>query len=175
MDIYMDDFLRFHPTTKHYSKKLFATIDNMKSLLKNEKSNIRKDKSDNKNMKKIIVKITKVFRDVTNNGRLKCWIREEITENEFTTRFVIPVIDLILKPYKSKLVFKPGEQKLVLVKDYENSALTEDDTRLPEPNIDGIIKNTDVDVVFSLLEVSGSPDSASINTKASQTSWTATR
>jgi hypothetical protein len=74
-----------------------------------------------------------------------------MTEAEYTARFITPLIDLTLKPFSTKMIFKPGEQNLLLVKDYENSALTEDDTRLPGPNIDGIIKNMN-------LEVSGSPN-----------------
>ncbi|KAI7859109.1 hypothetical protein BDC45DRAFT_531022 [Circinella umbellata] len=61
------------------------------------------------------------------------------------------------------MIFKPGEQKLLLVKDYENSALTEDDTRLPGSNIDGIIENTTVDGHIGLVEVSGSPNNHTDN------------
>lgn len=40
-----------------------------------------------------------------------------MTETEFTMRFETPMIDLLFKPYTYKLIFKPGEQKLVIVKD----------------------------------------------------------
>ncbi|KAG2236287.1 hypothetical protein INT48_001350 [Thamnidium elegans] len=80
-----------------------------------------------------------------------------MTEGGYTTGFITPLIDLTLKPCNIKVVFKPGEQKLLLGKEYENSALTEDDVRLPGPNIEGIIKNINLDIPFSLVEVSGSP------------------
>jgi hypothetical protein len=95
----MDDFLKFHPTydkfAKNYSKQLFGKIDDLKSLLKSEKGKLRNNEEDyNRELKKIIVKIAKVFRNITDNGRLKNWIREEMTEAEFTTRFITPIIDL---------------------------------------------------------------------------------
>ncbi|KAG0168235.1 hypothetical protein DFQ28_005203 [Apophysomyces sp. BC1034] len=113
---------------------------------------------DRKN-RKTVVKTVKLFVQVTNNGERHSWLKEEMTEAEYTARFITPLIDLTLKPCSTKVIFKPGEQKLLFVKDYENSALTEGDTRLPGPNIDGIIKNMNLGVPFSLVEVSGTPNS----------------
>ncbi|GAA5807790.1 hypothetical protein MFLAVUS_001169 [Mucor flavus] len=104
---------------------------------------------------KIVVKIMKLFVKITNNGERLDWLKEEMSEAEFMTRFITPLINLTLKPYGTDMIFKPGEQKLLLAKDYENSALTEDDTRSPGSNIDGIIKNINSDVPIALVEVSG--------------------
>ncbi|KAI8993649.1 hypothetical protein BDB01DRAFT_847498 [Pilobolus umbonatus] len=57
---------------------------------------------------------------------------------------------LTLKPYGTGMIFKPGEQKLLFLKEYENGALTEDDTCLPDSNIDGIIKNMNSDIPIAL-------------------------
>ncbi|CAO3685274.1 unnamed protein product [Rhizopus stolonifer] len=108
---------------------------------------------------KTVVKIIKLFVQVINNGERHNWM----TEAEYTARFTTPLIELTLKPCSTKMIFKPGEQKLLLVKNYKNSALTEDDTRFPGRNIDGIIKNMTLDIPFSLVEVSGSPNSPTDN------------
>lgn len=164
----MKDFLKFNcikqKVTKRYAKHLFKNTQDLKKLLKQEKIELRKNKQLEDILdKKVVVKVGKLFTYVTNNGELKNWIRKEMTEAEFTTRFVTPLIDLILKPYKSNLIFKPGEQNLIIVKEYENSALTEDDVRLPGPNIDDVIKSNKLGMVFSILEVSGSPASPAEN------------
>ncbi|EPB85330.1 hypothetical protein HMPREF1544_07871 [Mucor circinelloides 1006PhL] len=99
----------------------------------------------------------KVFAQVTSSRKIHNWLKEEMTEAEFVARFATPLIDLTLKSCNTKLTFKPGEQKLLLVKGYTDIVLTKDDARLPGPNIDGTIKNTELDVLFSLVEVSGSP------------------
>ncbi|KAL9542678.1 hypothetical protein PS6_009680 [Mucor atramentarius] len=125
---------------KKYTKQIMKAISDQKKLIKEEK-----------------MKMLKVFAQVTNSRKIHNWLKEEMTEAEFVARFATPLIDLTLKSCKTKLIFKPGEQKLLLVKDYTDSALTEDDARLPGPNIDGIIKKTELDVLFSLVEVSGSP------------------
>lgn len=117
---------------------------------------------DRKNMK-TVVKIVKLFVQVTNNGEIHSCLKEKMTEAEYTARFITPLIDLILKPCSTKMTFKPGEQKLLLVKNYENSALTEDDIRLPGSNIDDIIKNMGFDVAFFLIEVLGTPNSPTDN------------
>lgn len=137
---------------KKYTKQIMKAISDQKKLIKEEKSSILDRKCI-----KIVVKMLKVFAQVTNSRKIHNWLKEEMTEAEFVARFATPLIDLTLKSCKTKLIFKPGEQKLLLVKDYTDSALTEDDARLPGPNIDGIIKKTELDVLFSLVEVSGSP------------------
>jgi hypothetical protein len=50
-----------------------------------------------------------------------------------------------------------------MVKEYENSTFLEEDTRLPEPNIDGIIRVLKLNLDFVLVEVSGPPCSAADN------------
>ncbi|GAA5809826.1 hypothetical protein MFLAVUS_003241 [Mucor flavus] len=54
-------------------------------------------------------------------------------------------------------------QKLLMVKEYENNALLEEYARLPGPNIDGIIGIPNLNLDFILVEVSGTPCSASEN------------
>ncbi|KAI8639510.1 hypothetical protein BD408DRAFT_477119 [Parasitella parasitica] len=140
-------------TVKKYAKKLLKHIPDMKKLVKEEKKRIRGlpltssvQPVDRKDMK-CVVKIVKLLAQVTNNGERQNWLKEEMTEAEFVARFTTPLMDLIMKPCSTKMTFKPGEQKLQIVKDYVNSALTEDKTRLPGPNID----------------VSGSPNSPAEN------------
>ncbi|KAG1470185.1 hypothetical protein G6F56_002829 [Rhizopus delemar] len=86
-----------------------------------------------------------------------------MTESEFITKFVTPLIDLMLKPYRPLLTFKPGEQKLLMVKEYENNAPLEENARLPGPNIDGIIRIPNLNLDFALVEVSGPSCSAAEN------------
>lgn len=50
-----------------------------------------------------------------------------------------------------------------MVKEYENNALLEEYARLPGPNIDGIIGIPNLNLDFILVEVSGTPCSASEN------------
>lgn len=170
---YMKDHLKIEykksKTVKKYAKKLLKHIPDMKKLVKEEKKRIRGlpltssvQPVDRKDMK-CVLKIVKLLVQVTNNGDRQNWLKEEMTEAEFVVRFTTPLMDLILKPCSTKMTFKPGEQKLQIVKDYENSALTEDKTRLPGPNIDGIIKNIDLDIPLYLVEVSGSPNSPAEN------------
>ncbi|KAG2221129.1 hypothetical protein INT45_004438 [Circinella minor] len=146
-----------------YAKHLLKATPNLKKLAKKEKKKIRLHKRVDRNGKKIVVKILKLFVKSTNNGERLDWLKEETTEAEFVARFITPFIDLTLKSYDTDMIFKPGEQKLLLMKDYENSALTEDDTRLPGSNIDDIIKNTTADVPIGLVEVSGSPNNHTDN------------
>lgn len=148
---------------KKYAKQLLKRIPNLKKLAKEEKNKIRSNQPVNRKEMKIVVKVVKLFVKITNNGEILDWLKEEMTEAEFTTRFITPLIDLILKPYGTDMIFEPGDQKLLLVKDYENSALTEDDTRLPGSSIDGIIKNMNSDVPIALVEVSGSPNNHTSN------------
>ncbi|KAI8875456.1 hypothetical protein K501DRAFT_280348 [Backusella circina FSU 941] len=170
---YMKDHLEIEykksKTVKKYAKQLLKNIPDMKKLIKEEKNRLRglavassDQLVDRKDMKSV-VKIVKLFVQVTNNGERHNWLKEEMREAEYIARFTTPLIDLILKPCSTKMTFKPGEQKLHLVKDYENSALTDDDTRLPGPNIDGIIKNINLDIPLYLVEVSGSPNTPADN------------
>lgn len=172
---YMKNYLKIgfenDKAVKNYAKQILKNISDLKTITKEEKRKIRglveeKDASylplDRKRMKATI-KLIKLFVSITENGQQRNWLKNFNTEPEFMIRFVTPMMDLMLKQSKTGLIFKPGEQKLQLVKDYENSALSEDDTRLPGPNIDGIIKNASVDVPIALLEVSGSPDSPGEN------------
>ncbi|KAF1800368.1 hypothetical protein FB192DRAFT_1428727 [Mucor lusitanicus] len=136
-----------------YAKQLLKDISDLKKLAKEEKKTIRaleagslEQHVDRKDMK-VVVKI----------------LKKEMTEAEFTARLITPLIDLVLKPCHTTMNFKPGQQKLQLVKDYENSALTEDDTRLPGPNINVIIKNVALDIPLCLVEISGSPNNPSDN------------
>lgn len=95
---------------------------------------------------KTVVKMVKLFVKFTNNREVLNWLKKEMT-----------ALDLTLKSCSAKMVFKFVEQKLLLVKDYE------DDTRLPGPNIDGIIKDMNLDIPIALLEASGSPNSHNEN------------
>ncbi|KAG2212365.1 hypothetical protein INT47_001726 [Mucor saturninus] len=173
LNAYMKDHLKIEykksKSVKKYAKHLLKHIPDMKKLAKEEKERIRGlplassvQPVDRKDMK-CVVKIVKLFVKVTKNGDRQNWLKEEMTESEFVTRFTTPLMDLILKRCSTKMIFKPGDQKLQIVKDYENSALTEDKTRLPGPNIDGIIKNIDLDIPIYLVEVSGSPNSPAEN------------
>lgn len=96
---------------------------------------------------KTLVEIVKLFVQVTNNGKIHNWLKKEMTEADFIVIFNTLLIDLTLKPCSIKMIFKPCKQKLLPVKIYENCALT-DNTRFPGPNIDGIIKNMNLDVSF---------------------------
>ncbi|CAO0790817.1 unnamed protein product [Mucor circinelloides] len=149
---------------KKYTKQIVKAIPVMKKKKKKKKL-IKEEKSRILDRKciKIVVKMLKVFAQVTSSRKIHNWLKEEMTEAEFVARFATPLIDLTLKSCNTKLTFKPGEQKLLLVKGYTDIVLTKDDARLPGPNIDGTIKNTELDVLFSLVEVSGSPKSPTEN------------
>ncbi|KAI9351044.1 hypothetical protein BD770DRAFT_461385, partial [Pilaira anomala] len=92
------------------------------------------------------------------------WLYQTTTKHEFSTRFITPSIDLI-KRYLLTFEYKPGEQKLLMVESYENSVVLEEDSRLPGPNIDGIIRIVKSNLDFVLVEISGLPCAAADNNK----------
>ncbi|KAG0941720.1 hypothetical protein G6F57_006079 [Rhizopus arrhizus] len=164
----MERHLRFdgikRNQVKPYAKTVFKTGNtDLKTALRKEKLLLRNSFVEDKSLKKNIIKFGKLMCALTDNCISVAWIYEAMTESEFITRFVTPLIDLMLKPYRPLLTFKPGEQKLLMVKEYENNALLEENARLPGPNIDGIIRIPNLNLDFVLVEVSGSPCSAAEN------------
>ncbi|EIE76547.1 hypothetical protein G6F46_012205 [Rhizopus delemar] len=164
----MERHLRFdgikRNQVKPYAKTVFKTGNtDLKTALKKEKLLLRNSLVEDKSLKKNIIKFGKLMCVLTGNCISVAWIYEAMTESEFITRFVTPLIDLMLKPYRPLLIFKPGEQKLLMVKEYENNALLEENARLPGPNIDGIIRIPNLNLDFVLVEVSGPPCSAAEN------------
>ena len=107
-----------------------------------------------------VVKIVMLFARVTKNGEIHNSLKQEMTD---TVRFATPLIHLLLKPCSTIMIFEPGEQKLYLVRDCENSALIEDDIRLPGSNIDGIIKSINLYIPLHLVEVSSFPNNPTDN------------
>lgn len=168
MKKFMKDHLIFNNNSykenKEYVKKLLeASGPNLNETLHDEKFQIaicgtRKDQQEKKN----VVKMLKFINLITNEMPLNAWHNQSMTEVEYVIRIVTPLIDITMNPCKS-LLFKPGEQKVALLKMYENHSLKDDETRMPGPSIDGIFNLRTSNVTFFLLEVSGPPCSASEN------------
>ncbi|KAI9351659.1 hypothetical protein BD770DRAFT_147214 [Pilaira anomala] len=144
-------------------------IKREKKKIKREKRKIKRDKkkkikdkeTDDISIKSNVIKIIKLVLKMTKTFDKDDWINAKMTENEFTTRFLTPLGDYIAKG--NDCVFRPGEQSLELVKQYENNSLNDDETRLPGPRIDGLIISSILKVPFVLFEVSGPPCDAAAN------------
>lgn len=165
---YMDDYLRFDGVKRNKLKPYAKAIVNtgntdFKKILKKEKRLLHDGFTEDKSLEKNVIKFGKLMCALTDNCVSVSWLYEVMTESEYATKFFTPLIDLMLKAYRPFLIFKPGEQKLIAVKEYENSALLEENTRLPGPNIDGIIRILCLNLDFTLVEVSGPPCSAAEN------------
>jgi hypothetical protein len=69
--------------------------------LKNEKLLLRNNHVEDKSIRKDIIKFGKLMCAVTDSCISANWINEAMTEYEFITGFVTPLVDLILKPYQT--------------------------------------------------------------------------
>jgi hypothetical protein len=173
LDKYMKTFLLYesdeYSRVKLYAKALYAQTDDLDKKLNREKVIVNSETEiGSRSMKEEVIKYGELLCNLSYNCIKPDWLYEGYTEQEFVTRFITPMMDLILncyniEKYSPKFIFKPGEQKLEIVKEIENGALNEDDRRLPGPNIDGIVKLEELDLAYCLVEVSGPPCSAEQN------------
>lgn len=152
-NVYMRKFmkgnLRFRNSSykeiKKYAKKLLETDET--NLVT---SGTKEDEKDKKN----VVNIRKLIKSLTNEMTLNAWHTQHMAEPEYMIRFLTPLLDIVISPFKN-LKFKPGEQKVALLKMYANHTRNDDEKRLLASNIDGIINLCTSNVTFSLLKLSG--------------------
>ncbi|RHZ77376.1 hypothetical protein Glove_180g95 [Diversispora epigaea] len=145
---------------RRYTKKIVKDVNHVEKLcevIKVERSKLRT--SGDVKWKKQVLNLMKIFRDQFPNDR-SCF-KENQSEFNYIINFVSRVYILLFKDL-SVLSCSWGEKTLKRSKyvfNQMNQVLKNDDRNFLDHEIDAIISMSELDLEFSILEVSGSPSS----------------